>query len=66
MPPTPRTPPLVIVLVVVAGVGACLIAAASFASGTLGWPGFAVGFVALVASLVALWVIQKRRDRTMR
>jgi membrane protein YdbS with pleckstrin-like domain len=67
---TPSSPPLVIVLVVIAALAACLIAAASFAPADIeplaAWPAVAIGLVALVASLLALWVIQRRRDRTLR
>lgn len=57
-------------LVVLAAVGVCMIAASMMATTMLGsfggWPAVAVGFVLLVASLAGLWVIQKERDRTLR
>lgn len=69
-PGPPRTPPLVVALVVLAALGACMVAAAGIVPGLLGhlgaWPVFVAGFLALLASLAGLWVTQKRRDRTLR
>ncbi len=68
---SPDRPPLkVLVLVVLAAVGVCMIAAAMMVSDMLGtfggWPAVVVGFILLTASLSGLWMIQKARDRTLR
>jgi hypothetical protein len=70
-PGAPHTPPRVVALVVVVvAVGVCMMAAATMVPTMLGrlgaWPVFGIGFVALVGALAALWVIQKKRDRTSR
>jgi hypothetical protein len=69
MPDPPRTPPLVLVLVVVAALGVCAIAAAVMVPallGTLGaWPVLVAGVLMLITALAALWVIQRRRDHTL-
>jgi hypothetical protein len=66
----PETPPLVIVLTVVAGLGVCAIAAAVMVpvmfGGVGAWPVLVGGSIALIAALVALWVIETRRDRPLR
>ena len=67
----PDRPPLkVVVLVVLAAVGVCMIAASMMVASMLGafggWPAVIVGFVLLTASLSGLWVIQKARDSTLR
>jgi hypothetical protein len=60
---------LVFALVVLAALGACTLAVASIAPTLLGgvdaWPAIAGGTVVLLAALAALWVIQRRRDRTL-
>ena len=65
----PHTPRRVIVLVVVAGLGVCLMAAASMDPVDLeplpAWAAFAAGLVALVAALVALWRFERERDRRL-
>jgi len=69
-PRPPATPPFVIALVVIAAIAASAIFAASFFPAWLGglgaWPVYAAGFTALVTALAALWVIQRKRDRTLR
>lgn len=66
----PDTPLLVVGLVVVAALGVCMMAAAVMLPAMLGrlgaWPVLLSGFVALLGALYALWVIQKKRDRTLR
>jgi hypothetical protein len=71
MPPeTPDAPPLLLALVVLVGLSVCMIAAAVMLPTMLGglgaWPVLVGGFVALIASLSALWVVQCRRDGTLR
>lgn len=65
----PRTPPAVFLLTVVAALGVCAIATAAMVPALLGslgaWPGVVAGVLVLIAALVALWVIQRRRDRTL-
>lgn len=65
----PRRPPLVLVLTVVAALGLCAIAAAVMVPTLLGrlgaWPVLVAGLLMLIAALAALWVIQRRRDRTL-
>ena len=65
----PRTPPLVFVLTTVVALGVCAIAASVMAPGLLGslggWPLLVAGLLMLIAALAALWVIQRRRDRTL-
>jgi protein-S-isoprenylcysteine O-methyltransferase Ste14 len=65
----PRTPPSVVVLTVVAALGVCAIAAAAMVPALLGglgaWPVLVAGLLLLIAALAALWVIQRRRDRTL-
>lgn len=57
-------------LVVLAAVGVCMIAAGIMVSEMLGafggWPAVVVGLILLAASLAGLWVIQKERDRNLR
>jgi hypothetical protein len=69
MPDPPRVPASVFVLTVVVALGVCAIAAAVMVPallGTLGaWPVLVAGVLILVAALVVLWVIQRRRDRTL-
>ncbi len=69
-PGTPAVPPRVFVLVALVAVAVCMMAAAVMVPTLLGsigaWPVFGVSFVMLVAALVALWLIQARRDRTLR
>ena len=69
-PPAPSPSRLTIALVVVAAVAVCMIAAAVMAPTALGglgpWPVLVVAFVVFAASLAALWVAQKKRDRTLR
>jgi hypothetical protein len=68
--PPGRTPLKVVVLVVLAAVGVCMIAAAMMVTTILGafggWPAVVVGFVLLTGSLSGLWVTQKARDRSLR
>jgi len=65
----PRVPALVWVLTVLAALGVCAIAAAVMVPALLGslgaWPVFVAGVLMLIAALPALWVIQRRRDRTL-
>ena len=65
----PRTPPWVWALTVVAAIGVCAIAAAVMVPALLGrlgaWPVLVAGVLMLIVALVALWVVQRRRDRTM-
>ena len=60
----------VVVVVILAATGACMIAAGAVVPALLGafggWPAVVVGFTLLAASLSALWIIQKARDRTLR
>jgi hypothetical protein len=60
---------LVWVLTVLAALGVCAIAAAVMVPALLGslgaWPVFVAGVLMLIAALPALWVIQRRRDRTL-
>jgi hypothetical protein len=68
--PADRPPVKVVVLVVLAAVGVCMIAATMMVSDMLGafggWLGVVVGSVLLTASLAGLWIIQRARDRTLR
>jgi MFS-type transporter involved in bile tolerance (Atg22 family) len=58
-----------LVLTVVAALGLCAIAAAVMVPTLLGrlgaWPVLVAGLLMLIAALAALWVIQRRRDRTL-
>ena len=69
MPDPPRTPPSVFVLTVVAALGVCAVAAAVMVPALLGslgaWPVLVAGVLMLIAGLAALWVILRRRDRTL-
>ena len=60
---------MVVVLVVLVAVGVCATAAAAMVPALLGslgsWPVLVGGLLLLVAALVALWMIQRRRDRTL-
>ena len=68
-PPVPGSSPLALALAVIAGLAACAIAAAVMVPTMLGgvgpWPVLIVGAVVLVVSLTALFVLHRRRDRTM-
>jgi predicted tellurium resistance membrane protein TerC len=69
--PVERRPPVkVLVLVILAAIGVCLIAAAMMDSVDLGvlggWPGVVAGFVLLTVSIGGLWITQRERDRTLR
>jgi hypothetical protein len=68
--PADRPPVKVVVLVVLAAVGVCMIAATMMVSDMLGafggWLGVVVGSVLLTSSLAGLWIIQRARDRTLR
>jgi hypothetical protein len=59
----------VFVLTAVAALGVCALAAAVLVPALLGslgaWPVLVAGVLMLIAALVALWVIQRRRDRTL-
>jgi hypothetical protein len=50
-------------------IGTCVIAAAVIVPSLLGslggWPAIVAGILTLIAALVALWVIQRRRARTL-
>lgn len=65
----PRVPPFVFVLTVVVAVGVCTIAVAvmvpALLDGLGAWPVLVAGALMLIAGLAALWVIQRRRDRTL-
>ncbi|MGH2849537.1 MAG: hypothetical protein ACRDLP_02870 [Solirubrobacteraceae bacterium] len=69
MPDPPRPPPVVFVLVAVAAIGVCAFAAAALVPALLGglgaWPVIVAGLLMLIAALVALWVIHRRRDRSL-
>ena len=60
----------VVVLVVIAALAACAVAAATMVPTMLGslgaWPVLAGGLIALGAALGALWMIHKQRDRSLR
>ena len=66
---TPETPPRVVLLVILAAVGVCMMAASTMLTSMLGslggWPVLAAGTVVLVASLAALWLIERKRDRSL-
>jgi Flp pilus assembly protein TadB len=62
VPGSPRTPPAVFVLTAAVAVGSCAIVAAVVLGS---WPVIAGGAVVMGAALVRLWVIQRRRDRTL-
>jgi membrane protein YdbS with pleckstrin-like domain len=57
----PRVPSSVCVLTVVAATGGCAI----FVGGLVSWPLLVAGGLVLIAALAALWMIQRRRDRTL-
>jgi len=59
--------PLTIAAVVGVALGACALATAVMApiAGVQPWVLAAGGTVLLVVSLVVLWIIQRRRDRTL-
>ena len=67
---TPKAALRVVVLVVVAGIATCMIAAVSLVPAMLApldaWQVLAVSSIMLVGALIALWVIQRDRDRTLR
>ena len=69
MPEPPRTPRSVFVLTAVVAVGVCAMAAAVMVPALLGgvgaWPLIVAGVLLLIVGLGALWVIQRRRDRTL-
>lgn len=61
----PGPPPIKLVgLLIIGAAGLGLIAVA--VTTTWGWKLFVPGFVALLVSLSAVWVIQKPRDKTLR
>jgi peptidoglycan/LPS O-acetylase OafA/YrhL len=66
----PRPSLLVGALTVVIALGVCGVASAVMVPTMLGgvgaWPVLIAGCVMLVGALVALWIIQKRRDHTLR
>lgn len=57
------------VLAALVAIGVCAIAAAVMVPALLGglgsWPVLVAGVLMLIAALAALWVIQRRRDRTL-
>jgi hypothetical protein len=65
----PRTPRLVFVLTVVVAVGACALVAGALVPALLGglgaWPVVVAGLLLVIGALVALWVMHRRRDRTL-
>jgi protein-S-isoprenylcysteine O-methyltransferase Ste14 len=69
MPEPPRTPRSVYVLTAVVAVGVCAMAAAVMVPALLGglgaWPLIVAGVLLLIVGLGALWVIQRRRDRSL-
>ena len=69
--PAPPRPSLAMgVLTVVIALGVCAIAAAVMVPAMLGgvgaWPVLVAGCVLLTVALCGLWLVQKRRDRTLR
>jgi hypothetical protein len=65
---SPRVPYSVVALTVVAAVAACAVFLAALDPAVLGSVGalpVIVAGVILIAALAALWVIQRRRDRTL-
>ena len=67
-PSRPST--LVVVLVVLIGLGSCALAVGAIAPDLLGsvggWRSVAGGEVVVLAALAVLWIVQRRRDRTLR
>ena len=61
----PGPPPVKLVVSLVLG-GAGLGLVAVGVTTAWGWKLFVPGFVALVLSISVVWVIQKRRDKTLR
>jgi hypothetical protein len=65
----PRVPSSVVALTVAAALAACAIFVGALGPGVLGslgaWPLLVAGGLVLVAALAALWIIQRRRDRTL-
>jgi hypothetical protein len=65
----PRTPWSVVALAAIAALGVCAMAAAAMVPALLdglgAWPVLVAGALMLVAALVALWRIHRRRDRTL-
>jgi hypothetical protein len=69
--PAPPRPSLAMgVLTVVTALGVCAIAAAVMVPAMLGgvgaWPVLVAGCVLLTVALCGLWLVQKRRDPTLR
>jgi hypothetical protein len=60
---------MVFVLTAIAAIGACAFAAGALVPALLGglgaWPVLVAGLLVLIAALVALWVIHRRRDRSL-
>jgi sterol desaturase/sphingolipid hydroxylase (fatty acid hydroxylase superfamily) len=69
MPGPPRTPAWVFVLTTLVALGTCAIAAAVMVPALLGglgaWPVLVAGLLIVIAALAWLWVIHRRRDRTL-
>jgi hypothetical protein len=67
---TPRPSLLVGALTLLIALGVCGVASAVMVPTMLGgvgaWPVLIAGCVMLISALVALWIIQKRRDDTLR
>jgi peptidoglycan/LPS O-acetylase OafA/YrhL len=67
---TPRPSLLVGALTLIIAVGVCAVASAVMVPSMLGgvgaWPVLIAGCVMLIGALVALWIIQRRRDETLR
>jgi hypothetical protein len=62
---SPTPPPLKLVaLLILGGAGLGLVAAG--VTTAWGWKQFVPGFVAVLISLSAVWVIHKTRDKTLR
>lgn len=62
--PTPRPPFGLILLLVLGAVGLALVAVGVVTAA--GWKLLVPGFLALDVSLTGAWIIQRRRDRTLR
>ncbi len=68
-PEPPRVSPLVVGLVVLVALGGCALAAAVMVPTMLGgvsaWVVAGSGCGLLIAALAILWVVQRRRDRSL-
>jgi membrane protein YdbS with pleckstrin-like domain len=68
-PDPPPTSALVLLLTVIAGLAVCAVAAAIMVPAMLGavgaWPALVAGSLVLVATLTALFLLHRRRDRSL-